>query len=1184
MELMRDIESDFVSFFEKVTGFKPWGAQCHWIKRIVRGENAVLIAPTGVGKTTLLIVYAIYATSRGSRVVYITPTKSLMNQTLQRIELYVTKAGLPREEVLCYDSSKSKATREKVLLRIQNCDYKLLVITNSFLLRNHQLIARCRPDVVIVDDVDSLLKSERSVYNLIRLLGFSDKAIDLAKRKNAILWKLMVRKAVGRDVSELVQEFLELDRELDREVSSNKVSQLIVASATGRTRGVASKILRDLLRVDLSGITIYGRSVTDSYVTVRSIDELVEIVLSVIKQLGGGCIIYISPKHPQRAFFEKAVERIIEELKGCGVKVAKATPRSTLEFINGELDVLIGYSTYYGICVRGLDAPKHIKYVIFLGAPVVTVSLDSLLARVNMLARALSEVGSRLNNSGLRRLAVELRRRIFKLLPSEKRVISLCLSGKIPEESISTIPSLNQLYGWIKDVYLKTLEQVRRILNEMRIMDMGSITLYKSEAGYYALIPDTMTYIQASGRASRLIGDKMTHGLSLVVEVAELVNVVKGLETRLRGFDKAFKFQSLSEIDLVSEKEAIEKTRRGDSSEKLRYRSVLLVVESPTKAKTIGRFFGKPIVRRYRDLAVYTIPAKIGDEVVEFNILATRGHIFDLTTQSDSGLYGILLNDLEVAPVYSTIKRCRVCGAQFVDGDCCPRCGSWAILDSKYVVEVLRKIAGEVDEVYIATDPDLEGEKIAFDVYLAVIPVNSNIWRLELHEISVSELLRALKNKREINVNMVEAEMYRRMLDRLLGFSLSSKLQAVYGSKNLGAGRVQTPVLGLIIERYSKYKASRCKKLIFKFKECPELRYSICLERTSLGVIEQLRSTRRVRLVKLSEEVVEVQPKPPLTTDELLFEATKLGLTVEVAMKIAQDLFESGLITYHRTDSTYVSVNGIQIAKEYLSKKGLSDLAKYSHWGDPGAHEAIRPTYPLDVDELMQAIDEGLIPVVIPLTGLHYKLYDLIFKRFIASQMKPYKAIIARFLVLAGDLNLGMIELIVDVVEDGFNKVLEPRVYSSLRGLKEVEFEVSELLVRDSSRIPLYTSGDVVLLMKKLNIGRPSTYAKIIQTLKRHYYVVESKVKKKLVPTKKGIKVYEYLSKNYPSLVSIEVTRKMEEYIDRIVRGELTATKALGEVISTLLSYKLLEPSLIPLSYLNSYVGPTSPLDVFTSN
>jgi reverse gyrase len=1184
LEFMRNIESDFVAFFEKVTGFKPWGAQRHWVKRIIRGENAVLIAPTGVGKTTLLIAYAIYAASRGSKVLYITPTKSLMNQTLQRIELYITKTDLSLKEVLCYDSSKSKATREKVLARIQNCDYKLLVITNSFLLRNHQSITRCRPDIVIVDDVDSLLKNERSIYNLIKLLGFSDRAIDLAKRKNAVLWKLMVGKAMGKDVSGPVQEFLELDRELDREVSSSKVSQLIVASATGRTRGVASRILRDLLRVDLSGITIYGRSITDSYVTIRSINELVEIVLSIIKQLEGGCVIYISPKHPQRVLFEKAVERIIKELKGCGLKVAKATPRSTVEFINGKLDVLIGYSTYYGTSVRGLDAPKHIKYVIFLGVPVVAVTLDSLLARVNMLARALSEVGSRLNDSELRRLAVELRRRISKLSPSEKRVISLCLSGKIPEESISAIPSLSQLYGWVKDVYLKILEQVQHILDETRILDMGTITLYKSETGYYALIPDTMTYIQASGRASRLVGDKMTHGLSLVVEVAELINVVKGLEARLRGFNKSFKFRSLSEIDLVSEKEAIEKTRRGDFSEKLRYRSVLLVVESPTKAKTIGRFFGRPIVRKYRDLAVYAIPAKIGDEVVELNILATRGHIFDLTTQNDAGLYGILLNGLEVTPVYSTIKRCRVCGTQFVSEDRCPRCGSWAILDSKYVVEVLRKIASEVDEVYIATDPDLEGEKIAFDAYLAISPVNSNVWRLELHEISISELLRALENKRKINVNMVEAEMYRRMLDRLLGFSLSNRLQVVYGSKNLGAGRVQTPVLGMIIERYSKYKASKCKKLIFKFKECPGLYYSICLERMSSDVIEQLRLTGRVKLVKISEEVVEIQPKPPLTTDELLFEATKLGLSVEVAMKIAQDLFEAGLITYHRTDSTYISVNGIQIAREYLSKKRLSDLAKYSHWGDPGAHEAIRPTHPLDVDELVQAIDEGLIPVVIPLTGLHYKLYDLIFKRFIASQMKPYKAIMVKFLVLIGDLNLGTIELIVDIVEDGFNKVLEPRVYSSLRSVEEVEFEVSELLISESSRIPLYTSGDVVLLMKKLNIGRPSTYAKIIQTLKRHYYVVESKVRKKLVPTKRGIKVYEYLSKNYPDLVSIEVTRRMEEYIDKIERGELTGAKALSKVIRTLLSYKLLESSLIPLSYLNSYVGPTPPLDVFTPN
>jgi len=286
----------------------------------------------------------------------------------------------------------------------------------------------------------------------------------------------------------------------------------------------------------------------------------------------------------------------------------------------------------------------------------------------------------------------------------------------------------------------------------------------------------------------------------------------------------------------------------------------------------------------------------------------------------------------------------------------------------------LRKLASEVDEVYIATDPDMEGEKIAYDVYTSIKEVNTNIWRIELHEITLNELLKALGNKRWIDLNLVEAEMYRRILDRLVGFALSQKLQIVYSRRNLGAGRVQTPVLGLIIERYREHLANKCKRVVFKFKEPVDLSFTIYIDRKQEELLEKIKSATSLTLVKKAEEVVEVQPKPPLTTDELLVEASKIGLPVDVAMKTAQELFEAGLITYHRTDSTYISSVGLSIAREYLSKKNLLEYSRFSHWGQPGTHEAIRPVYPLDADELLQAIDEGLIPVVIPLTGLHLKL------------------------------------------------------------------------------------------------------------------------------------------------------------------------------------------------------------------
>ncbi|MEM4717133.1 MAG: reverse gyrase [Desulfurococcaceae archaeon] len=1184
INFISSIEQDFSLFFEKATGFKPWGAQRHWIKRILKGENTVLIAPTGIGKTTLLLVYTLYSAMKGKRVIYVAPTRSLMLQAYKKIRDFTVKTSIDTIKVITYDSSKSKKRREEMLNCIKTCNYDVLIVTNHFLVKNYEYIKNCTPTLIIVDDVDSLLRSERSVHSLIKLLGYSDKAIELAKRRTSIIWKIIVGKVYGKDIEELVKEYIELDKQLENEISSNTTSQLIVASATGRSKGIAGRLLKDLLKIDLSGITIYGRDVTDTYLLISRFEESIGEIVELIEKLGKGCIIYLSPRHPAREYYEKILGELVEKLCRRGFKVGEATTRNISLFLKGELDVLIGYSTYYGSSVRGIDSPLHIKYVVFMGAPVFSVSLESFLSKINMLTRVLFELGSKKSDQTLRKIAIDIRKKTMSLSPSEKRVISLCLTGKLPESSIETMAKLSSLYNEIKQIYLNTLENLKYILRKEKVFNIGSITLVQSENRYLALIPDVMTYIQASGRTSRLVGNRMTHGLSIILEREELGNLVIGLEQRLKSFNRDVLFKPLNHLNLNEESLLLRKTRIEQEGEQLRYKSVLLVVESPTKAKTIARFFGKPTARRISDINIYTIPARVRGEVVEFNIVATRGHIFDLTTLENIGLYGVILDESLVYPVYSYIRKCKICGFQFIDKDTCPRCGSVVYSDSKQVVNVLRKLALEVDEIYISTDPDIEGEKIAYDVYIAIKPFNSSIWRAELHEITLQELLKAIVNRRDINKNLVEAEMYRRIFDRLVGFSLSQKLQGVYKLKYLGAGRVQTPVLGLIIDRYREHVKDRCKRVYLKTSEPLSSELSIYIDKSQRDIIELLDNHRKLEFVKVSEEVVEVQPRPPYTTDELLSDASRLGFTVDVAMKISQELFESGLITYHRTDSTYVSSAGIGIAREYLENKRLLEYFKPSHWGAQGTHEAIRPVYSLDSDQLIQAIDEGLIPIAIPLTYMHFKLYDIIFKRFITSQMKPFKAIKSKYLVMLENRVLSSIELYVDILEDGFNKVTPLKTWREIRDKSRFTVEVLEYKIMDSSKTPLYSDGDVVLLMKKIGIGRPSTYAKIISSLKRHGYVIESRNRRKLIPTSRGIMVYSYLKENYPHLISVETTRELETIIDKIAEGEIQGYYAVKDLLASLVACKLVDLSLISSLNFNSNIGLTFTLDTLSSN
>ncbi len=252
--------------------------------------------------------------------------------------------------------------------------------------------------------------------------------------------------------------------------------------------------------------------------------------------------------------------------------------------------------------------------------------------------------------------------------------------------------------------------------------------------------------------------------------------------------------------------------------------------------------------------------------------------------------------------------------------------------------------------------------------------------------------------------------------------------------------------------------------------------------------------------------------------------------------------------TYHRTDSTRVSPVGIALAKEYISQKWGEEYFKGRTWGTGGAHECIRPTKPYDPDTLYRMILEGEIKLPGQFTKRHLRLYSLIFWRFIASQMKPTKVKKVKYVIEIPEINLTKeIEGIVEIIEHGWDLVL-PKYFEErkIEDINVTEIPIEKIDVWKGAKITLYTQADVISLMRERGIGRPSTYAQIMQKLLDRKYVIETK-RKKLVPTSLGIKVYYYLDHKYHKLVSEERTRELEKKMDLVEEGLIDYQKVLWE-------------------------------------
>ena len=547
---------------------------------------------------------------------------------------------------------------------------------------------------------------------------------------------------------------------------------------------------------------------------------------------------------------------------------------------------------------------------------------------------------------------------------------------------------------------------------------------------------------------------------------------------------------------------------------KKKSKNTLVIVESPAKAKTISKFLGKG-----------------------YKVEASMGHVIDLP-KSKMGID--IDNNFE--PQYITIR------------------GKGKVLNK------LRKEVKNSENVLLATDPDREGEAISWHLYRALNLDEENV-RIEFNEITKSAIQKALKEARPIDKNLVDAQQARRLLDRLVGYKLSPLLWSKV-RRGLSAGRVQTVAVKIICEREKEIKnfvKEEYWTITVEFEQDGEVftadlqridgkKFKISNETEALKIVEDLKKADFI-VKKVKERDRKRNPLPPFTTSTLQQRAANaLNFSANQTMYIAQQLYEGidigaegtvGLISYIRTDSTRISDeaagNARNFIKDNFGEKYLPEKSRaYGRSrGAQDAHEAIRPT---SVDRHPEKVKKYLSPE-------QYKLYDLIWRRFVASQMSPAIYRVLTVNIQAGDKYLFRATGS-RIVFPGFLKVTNEKEREDVILPELVEGDKLPVRKYDPQQHftqppPRFTEASLVKTLEEEGIGRPSTYAPIISTIISRGYV--EREGRQLVPTDLGFIVVDLLSKHFPDVTDIEFTAQMEKKLDSIEEGKEDWKKILAD-------------------------------------
>ena len=1062
----------FGELFEKALGSGPWSLQRTWAKRVLLGRSFAIVAPTGVGKTTFGLLMALFLEGKA---LIIAPTRLLAEQMAKRLEVLAQNGEVPKT-VLLYRPSQA------IRRALEEGQFDILVGTNMFFHKKGEELLKHQFKLIFLDDVDSFLKRSKNVDLLFRLLGYSSGEIERAMR--------------GERVNRPCQ------------------TVLVVSSATLRPRGRRAELFRNLLGFDVQQARTTLREVFDVAALTR---DPIEVVEQLLPLLGKGGLLFL-PLQQGR----EGVEELVKRLRGKGFKVIDPTSLSEGELVTqleeGDFHVAVGLCHLGNPLVRGLDLPHVIRYALFLGVPrhemVLSPSLEP----------------SNLHNMLLLFLQVlegEDRREAVRWISTLRKYLGM------KEEAVERYPKLKAKLESAREFLLELIER-GEVIDRLRERDD---LFFEEEGGRWRVaVGDAAAYLQASGRTSRLLKGRMTKGLSLLFY--EDLRLFKNLKRRLstQYFSQEVEFGELlldhpprvrmgaEEKTLVEILDEVDRSRTPiqEPHPKDPIKTTLVVVESPNKAKTIAGFLGKPQVRMVAGALLYEIPAE--DRVI--TIASSLGHLFDLTTRD--GIFGVLEDRGGYLPVYDTIKVSKE-GHQSTEAE-----GPDVLMDKGEIVKALQEIGYEVEEVLVATDPDTEGEKIAYDIFNHLRPFNPKVRRAEFHEVTLREFRKALKAPRDFDRALVKAQLLRRVLDRWVGFALSRSLWKAFGKRYLSAGRVQTPVLGWVIERHLE---ARKRKGVVRF-ELGGHPFQVELEDT--------KAAKRLYevLQELSWAIEEVregerQPPPPFTTDTMLHEATeRLKLRASEVMSLLQELFERGLITYHRTDSPRVSeVGRYNVARPFIRERFGEEYFHPRGWGEGGAHEGIRPTRPLSPEDLGLMVESGMISLQGGRRSL--RLYDLIFRRFMASQMRS-AVVREATLSFSTPVHRWSDKALIGVVRDGFNLIMPFKI------MQTEGAAVEERRFFTVPKVPLFSEGTLIQEMKKRGLGRPSTYATIVETLLERGYVVERRGK--LIPTRIGREVFEYLQRHFPAYAGEDLTRRLEQAMEQVERGEIDLQEVLKDV------------------------------------
>lgn len=569
----------------------------------------------------------------------------------------------------------------------------------------------------------------------------------------------------------------------------------------------------------------------------------------------------------------------------------------------------------------------------------------------------------------------------------------------------------------------------------------------------------------------------------------------------------------------------------------------LVIVESPAKAKTIEKFLGK-----------------------DYKVMSSYGHIRDLKTKEFS-----IDIEHDYAPQYVIPA------------------------DKKKLVSELKSEAKSAEQVWLASDEDREGEAISWHLYEVLGLKPENTKRIVFHEITKNAILHAIETPRDININLVNAQQARRVLDRIVGFELSPILWRKV-KPALSAGRVQSVAVRLIVERereINEFVSEAAFRVIANFilpdgttVLKAELNRRLKDKKEVEAFLESCKNAS-FTIDDITTKPVKKSPAPPFTTSTLQQEAArKLGYSVSQTMIIAQRLYESGLITYMRTDSVNLSDLALGTAKEAIFETYGEKYYKFRQYhtkskGAQEAHEAIRPTYISNVEAGSSSQEK--------------KLYELIRKRTIACQMADAElerttisvgisGQTERFVAVGEVISFeGFLQVYMESNDDDTEKEQENGLLPPVKLHETLSLKDIVATERFTQRPPRYTEASLVRRLEELGIGRPSTYAPTIQTIQNREYVVKgdkegveraytvvslSKGKieeaektetvgadrNKLMPTDIGTVVNDFLMEYFPDVLDYNFTASVEKEFDSVAEGELVWTKAIDKF------YKIFHP------------------------